>query len=156
MDYTNSSTPAEIKQTLQIVIANELSAHISSPPSNNAASSALSALASPSTIGTLIDHTLLTPSALPADIIRTTKEAVQWSCASVCVNSSYVSLVRDTLREAGVSDGSAPVPCAVVGFPLGATSTSAKVAEASLAVEDGAKEIDMVIHGASNTSTTHS
>jgi deoxyribose-phosphate aldolase len=34
----------------------------------------------------------------------------------------------------------------VVGFPLGATSTEAKVAETAIAVRDGAQEIDMVIN----------
>jgi deoxyribose-phosphate aldolase len=36
--------------------------------------------------------------------------------------------------------------CTVVGFPLGATSTEAKVAEAAAAVRAGAQEIDMVIN----------
>lgn len=36
--------------------------------------------------------------------------------------------------------------CAVVGFPLGAMSTPAKVAETRQAVVDGAQEIDMVIN----------
>jgi deoxyribose-phosphate aldolase len=42
-------------------------------------------------------------------------------------------------------EGSGVAVCAVVGFPLGAMSTGAKVAEARIAVEDGACELDMVI-----------
>jgi deoxyribose-phosphate aldolase len=36
--------------------------------------------------------------------------------------------------------------CTVVGFPLGATSTEAKVAETQAALRAGAQEIDMVIN----------
>ncbi len=36
--------------------------------------------------------------------------------------------------------------CTVVGFPLGATSTDAKVAEARFAMIEGARELDMVIN----------
>ena len=36
--------------------------------------------------------------------------------------------------------------CTVVGFPLGATSTAAKVCEAELALRDGAQEVDMVMN----------
>ncbi len=36
--------------------------------------------------------------------------------------------------------------CTVVGFPLGATSTEAKVAETAAALRAGAQEIDMVIN----------
>jgi deoxyribose-phosphate aldolase len=36
--------------------------------------------------------------------------------------------------------------CTVVGFPLGATSTESKVAEAAVALRVGAQEIDMVLN----------
>jgi deoxyribose-phosphate aldolase len=36
--------------------------------------------------------------------------------------------------------------CTVAGFPLGATSTEAKVAESAAALRSGAREIDMVIN----------
>ena len=42
--------------------------------------------------------------------------------------------------------GSPVKVCTVVGFPLGATSTEAKVAETAAAVRAGAQEIDMVIN----------
>lgn len=42
--------------------------------------------------------------------------------------------------------GSSVNPIAVIGFPLGASLTEAKVAEAQLAIDAGAKEIDMVIN----------
>jgi deoxyribose-phosphate aldolase len=41
--------------------------------------------------------------------------------------------------------GSGVAVCSVVGFPLGAMSSRAKAAEARLAVDNGASELDMVI-----------
>jgi len=68
------------------------------------------------------------------------REARQYHFASVCVNPYWVPLVRAELA------GSAVKICTVVGFPLGATSTESKVAEAGIALRDGAQEIDMVIN----------
>ncbi len=42
--------------------------------------------------------------------------------------------------------GSPVKVCTVAGFPLGATSTAAKVAETRIALADGSTEIDMVIN----------
>jgi deoxyribose-phosphate aldolase len=92
------------------------------------------------TIAALIDHTILKPEATRAEVVKVCREAREYSFASVCVNPYWVPLVRAELR------GSAVKVCTVVGFPLGATSTEAKVAEASAAVRAGAEEIDMVIN----------
>jgi deoxyribose-phosphate aldolase len=87
-----------------------------------------------------IDHTLLKPTATKADIIKLCDEAKAYQFFSVCVNSSYVKLAVKQLKGTNVN------VCAVVGFPLGAMSTKAKVFEAQQAVKDGADEIDMVIN----------
>jgi len=58
----------------------------------------------------------------------------------VCVNSSWVPLCADILK------GSEVKVCTVIGFPLGAASTLAKAAEAAVAVDNGAEELDMVIN----------
>ena len=42
--------------------------------------------------------------------------------------------------------GSAVKVCSVVGFPLGASTTTAKILETQVAVRDGAHEIDMVVN----------
>src|SRR5205085_2033480 len=60
--------------------------------------------------------------------------------ASVCVNSYWVPLVAGALADSPVK------VCTVVGFPLGACSTTAKVAETISAIRDGAQEIDMVLN----------
>ena len=87
-----------------------------------------------------IDHTVLKPEAGKDVVVRYCQEAREHGFASVCVNSVYVSLVKKSL------EGSDVKVCSVVGFPLGAMSTRAKAFEAKCAVEDGADEIDMVIH----------
>jgi len=87
-----------------------------------------------------IDHTILKPEAKPDDIINICNEAIENKFASVCVNSCYAPLVTSLL------DGSSVKTCVVVGFPLGAMSTAAKVAETNDAIEFGANEIDMVIN----------
>jgi deoxyribose-phosphate aldolase len=91
-------------------------------------------------IAALIDHTILRADATRADVVKVCREARQYSFASVCVNPYWVPLVRQELA------GSPVKVCTVVGFPLGATSTEAKVAETQTAVREGAREIDMVIN----------
>jgi deoxyribose-phosphate aldolase len=89
-------------------------------------------------IAGLIDHTLLRPEATREDIIKVCREARKYSFASVCINPYWVPLVAAQLA------GSPVKVCTVVGFPLGATSTEAKVAETEAALRVGAQEIDMV------------
>lgn len=90
-----------------------------------------------------IDHTLLKPEATPDDIKKLCQEAAEYNFYSVCVNSSYVKLASDTLKE--LKADSVKV-AAVCGFPLGAATTAVKVYEASEACDNGASEIDMVIN----------
>jgi deoxyribose-phosphate aldolase len=87
-----------------------------------------------------IDHTLLNASATEADILKLCDEALKYKFYSVCVNSSYVPFAKQALGQSDVK------VCTVVGFPLGAMSTEAKVHEAKNAVEQGATEIDMVMN----------
>jgi deoxyribose-phosphate aldolase len=92
------------------------------------------------TIAAMIDHTILKPDATRNDVIKVCREARQYNFASVCVNPYWVPLVKAELA------GSPVKVCTVVGFPLGATSTEAKVAETAAALRSGAQEIDMVIN----------
>lgn len=86
------------------------------------------------------DHTVLKPEATEADVTKLCKEAKEYDFFAVCVNSCYVPLAKKLL------DGTAVQVAAVVGFPLGACCTEAKVFETEWACREGAKEIDMVIH----------
>ncbi len=88
----------------------------------------------------LIDHTLLKPEATEEQVRRLCAEALEYGFASVCINPCYVELVADLLQ------GSRVQACTVVGFPLGASNPDVKAHEAGLAVQQGAREIDMVIN----------
>lgn len=91
-------------------------------------------------IASYIDHTILAADATRADIERICAEAAKYKFFSVCVNPLWVSTVTEALSGSGV------LTCSVIGFPFGATTTASKVFEAKGAINDGAKEIDMVIN----------
>lgn len=91
-------------------------------------------------IAALIDHTLLKPEATRDDVRRLCTEAIADEFASVCVNPVFTAQVSEALRSSPVKS------CAVVGFPLGASLPAAKRYEANSALDDGAHEIDMVLH----------
>ena len=87
-----------------------------------------------------IDHTILKATASGADVQKLCEEAIEHEFYSVCVNGCYVADAKHLLQGTDVKIA------AVVGFPLGAMTTAAKVFEAKEAVENGASEIDMVIN----------
>jgi len=91
-------------------------------------------------LASMIDHTLLKPDARPEQIERLCEEAVENGFATVCVNGAWVALAAERL------EGSPVRVDAVVGFPLGAGTSSSKAFEAENAVGGGASEIDMVIN----------
>ena len=91
-------------------------------------------------VAKLIDHTNLKATATPSDILHLCKEAIDWGFKSVCVNSSYVPLVKNELSGSDVK------VCAVVGFPLGMMSSDLKVAEATWCYDHGADELDVVLN----------
>ncbi len=87
-----------------------------------------------------IDHTVLKAVATKQDVEKLCAEAAQYGFASVCVNPCWVSLCADLLKDSGVK------VCTVIGFPLGANESATKAFEASLAIKNGADEVDMVIN----------
>ncbi|MGI0106987.1 deoxyribose-phosphate aldolase [Salinimicrobium sp. 3283s] len=91
-------------------------------------------------INRYIDHTILKATATSEDIVELCKEAKEYNFFSVCVNSGFVPLAKKELEGTDVK------VCTVVGFPLGAMSTAAKVFETQQALKDGAEEVDMVIN----------
>ena len=86
-----------------------------------------------------VDHTLLKPEATWPQIQTLCDEAIQYGCASVCINTCYVK------QAVAYMAGRCKV-CCVVGFPLGAMDTASKAFEARTAIENGASEVDMVIN----------
>ena len=85
-----------------------------------------------------IDYTLLKATTTHEDIWNLCEEAKEKGCASVCIPSCFVPFVADHFPTLTI--------CTVVGFPLGNSSMTTKVAEAKEAIYYGANEIDMVIN----------
>jgi len=94
----------------------------------------------PADLAACIDHTLLKPDATSGQVRELCAEASEHRFAAVCVNPVWVPLVARELAGSGVT------PCAVVGFPLGASHPEIKAMEARRAIREGAGEIDMVIN----------
>jgi deoxyribose-phosphate aldolase len=88
----------------------------------------------------LIDHTLLKADATEEQVRKLCEEAREYSFASVCVNPGRVGLAAELLA------GSPVKVCTVIGFPLGATTPTAKSVETRDAIANGATEVDMVIN----------
>ncbi len=86
-----------------------------------------------------VDHTQLKATAAWEDIEKICEEAVRYRTASVCIPPCYVRRVKETYQDKLTI-------CTVIGFPLGYSAASVKVAETLQALEDGAGEIDMVIN----------
>lgn len=86
-----------------------------------------------------IDHTQLKAFAKWEDIEKLCDEAVEYQTASVCIPPAYIKRVYDKYQDKINI-------CTVVGFPLGYSVTSAKVAEVEQALKDGCNEIDMVVN----------
>jgi deoxyribose-phosphate aldolase len=88
----------------------------------------------------VIDHTLLRPEATSRDMERLCAEARANKFFAACVNPAWVGQCAKLLANSKVK------LCSVAGFPLGATSSEAKAAEARIAVKNGAREVDMVLN----------
>jgi deoxyribose-phosphate aldolase len=86
-----------------------------------------------------VDHTLLKAFATWEDIKKLCDEAVAHNTASVCIPPTYVKRIFE-------SYGNRLNICTVIGFPLGYSTTAAKLIEAKTAIAEGASEIDMVIN----------
>lgn len=86
----------------------------------------------------LVDHTLLKPEATAEDVIALCREAGELNVYSVCVSPTFVPLA-----SAHVTEGL--LVATVCGFPSGKHNSIIKAAEAQLAVQHGANEVDMVI-----------
>jgi len=91
-------------------------------------------------ISNFIDYTLLKSTSTEREIIDLCHEAKRNNFYAVCINTGYVALAKQLLSNSNVK------VCTVVGFPLGAMSTAAKVYEAKQAIKDGADEIEMVMN----------
>ena len=87
-----------------------------------------------------IDHTFLKPDGSPEDIAKLCREAKKYAFASVCVQPCEVKRCAKLLKGSGVA------VCTVIGFPHGAHHTAVKLFEAERALDDGCRELDMVLN----------
>ncbi|MGY2123254.1 deoxyribose-phosphate aldolase [Nocardia gipuzkoensis] len=85
-------------------------------------------------VAAMIDHTLLAPEASRADIDTLIEDARAMGVLAICVSPSMLPV-----RAPGL------VVATVAGFPSGKHHSLVKGAEARLAVDQGATEVDMVI-----------
>lgn len=91
-------------------------------------------------LASLIDSTLLSPTATVAEIERLCFDAKKYGFKSVCVHSSMIPTVYQKLKNSNVDI------TAVVGFPFGLMDTKSKIFEAVNAIKNGADEIDTVVN----------
>ncbi|NTV39731.1 MAG: deoxyribose-phosphate aldolase [Demequinaceae bacterium] len=83
----------------------------------------------------MVDHTLLAPTATPADVAALVAEGASLGVYSVCVSPSMLPL--------SVPEGL--LVAVVCGFPSGKHTSAVKAFEAAESVALGAHEVDMVI-----------
>lgn len=86
-----------------------------------------------------VDHTVLSQGATWEDIRRLCDDGIKYFCASVCIPPAYVKRAKEYV-------GDKLKICTVIGFPNGYNTTAVKCFETSVAVKEGADEIDMVIN----------
>ncbi len=91
-------------------------------------------------IAGMIDHSLLKPTFTDSDVIEGCKMADKYQVATVCVRPCDVKLATETLENSNV------LVTTVIGFPLGTTTMATKMLETTEAIENGAKELDIVIN----------
>ena len=94
----------------------------------------------PGALARILDHSVLKPEASEADVRAGAALVERLRIGFYCVHPAYVSLAVSLVRGVDAS------VAAVIGFPHGCERTAVKVAAAQIAVDDGARELDMVLH----------
>ncbi|PHN05617.1 deoxyribose-phosphate aldolase [Flavilitoribacter nigricans] len=86
------------------------------------------------------DHTTLKPDTTLAQIEQLCSEAKNYGFASVCVPPFFVKKSVQLLKDSKVHVAT------VIGFPMGYSTTAAKVEEIKRAIDEGAREVDVVVN----------
>jgi len=87
-----------------------------------------------------LDHAVLKPTQTARELAENGRMCLARGVGNLCVRPSDVA---DAVRL--LAGGSTTVSC-VVGFPHGSHRSEVKALEARLAIEDGARELDMVMN----------
>jgi len=88
----------------------------------------------------MIDHSLLKPTMTQDELEAGCRLAVELDVASVCILPYYLPRAAELLHGTGV------LPTTTIGFPHGGHSMRIKQLEAEQALNDGARELDMVVN----------
>lgn len=91
-------------------------------------------------ISQYIDHALLNPTATTKDVEQCCNQANQYNFPTVCVYPSAVRQAANLLHNKNTK------VCVVIGFPTGATTSEVKLYEAQEAIDNGARELDVMIN----------
>lgn len=91
-------------------------------------------------LASFFDHTILRPDCTDSDIEKVCREAVEYNFSAVCVPPFFVKKAISCLGEQSVKVAT------VVGFPMGYSSTPAKVEEIKKAIDEGVHELDAVVN----------
>ncbi len=91
-------------------------------------------------VAKMIDHSLLRPTLTTAELEQGCQLAVRYDVASVCILPYYLARATELLS------GSDVLPSTTIGFPHGGQCTRIKALEAEQALNDGARELDMVVN----------
>jgi deoxyribose-phosphate aldolase len=91
-------------------------------------------------IAQMIDHSLLNPKFTRQEIEAGCRLAAEYECITVCVKPCDVELAYGILKDTKV------LTTSVIGFPHGSNLTDIKVLEARRAIEQGCRELDMVMN----------
>jgi deoxyribose-phosphate aldolase len=91
-------------------------------------------------IAQMIDHSLLNPKFTRQEVEAGCRLAAEYECITVCVKPC------DVLAAYGILKNTKVLTTTVVGFPHGSNVTDIKVSEARRAIEEGCKEVDMVMN----------
>jgi len=91
-------------------------------------------------IAKMFDHSLLQPVLTDSELEAGCRMAKDYGVATVCIKPFAVKLAGGILAGSGVD------VCTTIGFPHGGHLTSVKVFESERAMDDGAKELDMVVN----------
>jgi len=91
-------------------------------------------------VAKMLDHSLLQPTLTDVDMDEGCALARAYDVASVCIKPYYVKRAAEILAGSTVAVGT------TIGFPHGGHVTAIKVAESEQAMNDGARELDMVVN----------
>jgi len=88
----------------------------------------------------MIDHSLLKPTMTEEELEAGCRLAVEYDVASVCIMPFFLKRASELLAASDV------LPTTTIGFPHGGQAARVKRLEAEQALDDGARELDMVVN----------